>query len=120
MNRTETNKNRLFFIFKELGLFEIEIQLEDKESTTVRPLVKNENRQKGDKIQFKEKQDLEYYVDIYKEIFDEKDKSRNCTNYPTKLYKTYKECEKNSQRRFLMIMALRTSHRYGEQMKWMR
>ena len=52
-------------MFKKLGKFDIEMQLEDKESTTIRPLVKNENRQKGDKIQFKEKEDLEYYVDIY-------------------------------------------------------
>ena len=57
--------------------------------------MKNENRQKGDKIQFKEKEDLEYYVDIHEEIFDEKDKNRNCKYYPTKQYKTYKECDKN-------------------------
>ena len=48
-----------------------------------------------------EKQDLEYYVDIYKEIFDEKDKNRNCKNYPTEQYKSYKECDKKFTKKVL-------------------
>ena len=43
MNSTQT-ANRLFIIFKEDLRFDIEMQLEDKESTTVRPCMYNINK----------------------------------------------------------------------------
>ena len=100
MNSTQT-ANRLFIIFKEDLRFDIEMQLEDKESTTVRPLMYNINKQKGDKIVVEETLTHEYYLDFYKEIFNEEDKNRNCKNYPFKTHKTYKECDKNFIREVL-------------------
>ena len=50
----------------ELVEIEFDVHLEDKQ-----------NR----KIQCNGNQSFEYYVDIYKEIFDEKDKKRKCKHY---------------------------------------
>jgi hypothetical protein len=97
MKRTQA-ENRLFFWFKKHLGFEIEMQLEDKESNTIRPLVDSINKQKGDQIDVDKNRNHLYYLDLYKEIFDEEDKNRNCQNYPTKTHKTYRECDKTYMR----------------------
>ena len=76
--------------------FSVEIQLEDKISSTVRPLLRNQMRHKGSKI-ILEKEETKtvknYFVTIRKEEYDEEDKSRKCQNYPIENFKSYAECD---------------------------
>jgi hypothetical protein len=99
--------NRLTILIKEDLRFDIEMQLEDKESTTIRPLMDNLNKQKGDQIDVEKNRNHRYYIDFYKEVFDEEDKNRNCKNYPSKIHETYQECDKKFIRELLDDYKLR-------------
>ena len=81
-----------------------EILLEDKKRTCDRSLKTNRLVASGaplknDKLG-EEKAQL-YVVKMKHNVFNEKDKSKNCQNYPTARYKTYNQCDESFIRRFL-------------------
>jgi hypothetical protein len=88
------------FEFKDFTNFTIEIRIEDKEYTSVRPLLENEMKQKGDRIIAPETgHTVDFYLDFEQNVLDEKIKK--CQNYPTISYKNYKDCDKKFIRKTL-------------------
>ena len=71
----------------------IELQIVDKESSSVRPLLENSLKQTGKSLKVMPTHYLEYYVAISQHIYDEEDKEQNCQRYPNNQYQSYKECD---------------------------
>ena len=99
----------IFFDFKDYYRYkiEIEIEVEDKEQTSLRPLLDNTMKQKGDKIKPVFGHYSEYFLEFEKQIFVDEDKKRNCINYRNKNTKSYKECDNIFIRKYLDGMGLK-------------
>ena len=87
---------QIFFFFKPTSNYTAEILLEDKYRSCDRTLKSNRlvfsgSSLKNNKLQRKEAK--QYIVKVKQTIFNEKDESKNCVNYPTRKYKTFNECD---------------------------
>ena len=84
-----------FYLKKSMN-YSIEIELDDDNWDTVRPLYKRRVRQKGAKIRLEKsetKVGKSYYTTIRQTVHEEDDKSFNCKIYPNEEFASYKDCD---------------------------
>ena len=70
--------------------------IEDKDMETSRPVIETQLLFSGNNIEMTEKKEDEarvYSVSFTKNIFMEKDLTKNCKNYPNKNFQTYNDCD---------------------------
>ena len=86
-------------MLKNLTSYGVRIYIEDKNLVCSRPVTENLLLAVGDNIEISKQKNNEqheskrYSISFNKNIFVEEDASKNCKNYPSNEFVTYKECE---------------------------
>ena len=84
------------FSFKNSKKYSIEMELDDANWDTVRPLFKRRRTQKGIKIVLEKTENntrKTYYTTIRQIVHDEDDTTINCKNYPNIEFDSYEDCD---------------------------
>ena len=93
----QSNHTPLFirFFFIHNPKYSAEIHVEDRLAALKRANAFAKFSAHGPMITNTEKRYKGYVLEIEQEIFDEKDDKIGCRNYPTELFSTYYDCDKN-------------------------
>jgi hypothetical protein len=77
MKKVKKEQKSVFLFFRKLKNLNFEFQLEDKESSSFRPLLENRMKQKGDTIELLGSgRHMQYYIDFHQEIYVQSDRNK--------------------------------------------
>ena len=82
------------------------ISLADPGLACNRPVAAFEGSKQGDVIEGQPLESNGYFIDVSQIVFEEKDKDKNCVNYPTASFDTYMDCDDAFVRGFVSTMGL--------------
>ena len=86
----------------------LELVIEDRAKATDRRLQRNRLHYNGQAIELDLARPvgMEYIIELKQQVYQEKDASKNCKNYPTENWKSYKQCDaEKTQERIKSIMS---------------
>ena len=99
--QTNSTVGLIVFYFKPDPTYSAEIFVEDKLLSLKRASSFSKFSTDGPRIENADAMFKGYALQIEQEIYDEKDEKFGCRNYPTDLYPTYQDCDKEFVRKWI-------------------